>query len=44
MFSFDFSALRQQLVSMVGAVLFASVLVGAAVLPAQPAAAAVLGL
>ena len=44
MFSIDFSALRQQLASMVGAVLFASVLVGAAVLPAQPTAAAILGI
>jgi len=44
MFSIDFSALRQQLASMVGAVVFASVLIGAAVLPAQPAAAAIFGM
>ncbi|HLZ78701.1 MAG TPA: hypothetical protein VKQ09_05125 [Sphingomonas sp.] len=44
MFSFDLSNVRQALVSAAGALFFCTVLVGAAVLPAQVATAAVLGL
>jgi hypothetical protein len=44
MFSIDFSALRQAFVSIGGALLVASMIVGAAVLPAQTATAAVLHL
>ena len=44
MFSIDFSALRQAFVSIGAALLVSGVIVGAAVLPAQTATAAVLGL
>jgi hypothetical protein len=44
MFSIDFSAVRQMLVSAAGALVLSAVFVGAAVLPAQTATAAVLGL
>ncbi len=44
MFSIDFSALRQAFAASFGAVLVCAVIVGAAVLPAQVATAAVIGL
>ncbi len=44
MFSSDFSNVRQALVSAAGALFFCTVFVGAAVLPAHVATAAVLGL
>jgi hypothetical protein len=43
MFSIDFTALRQAFMSIGGALLVSSVIIGAAVLPAETATAAVLG-
>ncbi len=44
MSSIDFSTVRQALISVAGALFFSTVIIGAAVLPAQVATAAVLGL